>query len=99
MDRRALGPAPKGSWNAATGNSAGFQDWKVDLSAYAGKQVEVSITYASDPGTQGLGVFVDGPGIATDHSLYWGFGLEGVTGAATRTQLMKDAMTYFDVTG
>ena len=35
-----------GAWNAATGNSGGFQDWNVDLSAFAGKQVEVSITYA-----------------------------------------------------
>jgi hypothetical protein len=137
-----------GQWNAATGNSAGFQDWQVDLSAYAGKQVEVSITYASDPGSQGLGVFVDdtkvvadgatvaetsfetdlggwavpgsppengtnpndwertaavgfvdGPGVATNRSLYWGFGLEGVTGRATRAQLIKDAMARFGVAG
>jgi hypothetical protein len=135
-----------GAWNAATGNSAGFQDWNVDLSSFAGKNIEVSITYASDPGTQGLGVFiddakitvdgaavsdtsfeadlggwtvpgapadsganandwirtasvgfVDGPGVATDHSLYWGFGLEGVAGRATRAQLMGDAMRYFRV--
>ena len=31
----------------------------VDLSAYAGSQVEVSITYAQDFATAGLGVFVD----------------------------------------
>ena len=31
----------------------------MDLTAYAGKQVEVSITYASDWSTQGTGVFVD----------------------------------------
>jgi bacillopeptidase F (M6 metalloprotease family) len=48
-----------GSWNAATGPSGGWQEWSVDLSAYAGKQVEVSISYVSDWGTQGLGVFVD----------------------------------------
>ncbi len=140
------GTGTTGSWNAATGNSAGFQDWNIDLSAYAGKQVELSITYASDPGTQGLGVFVDdtkvtaggatlaetsfedglggwavpgsppengtnandwevtpsvgfvdGPGIATDHSLYWGFGLEGVSDRTKRAQLMGDAMRYFHV--
>jgi Zinc carboxypeptidase/Immune inhibitor A-like, MAM domain len=142
------GTGTTGAWNAATGNSAGFQDWNVDLTPYAGKQVELSITYASDPGTQGLGVFVDdttvtangatvattsfedglggwavpgsppengtnpndwevtpsvgfvdGPGIATDHSLYWGFGLEGVTDRTKRAQLAKDAMNYFGVTG
>jgi hypothetical protein len=48
-----------GSWNAATGNSNGFQDWNVDLTPFAGKNVELSITYASDPGVQLLGVFVD----------------------------------------
>jgi hypothetical protein len=41
--------------------------------------------------------FVDGPGIATDHSLYWGFGLEGVAGSDTRAQLVKDAMNRFGV--
>ncbi len=48
-----------GSWHAATGNSSGWQDWSVDLSAYAGKQVELSISYITDWGIQGLGVFVD----------------------------------------
>lgn len=48
-----------GSWNAATGDSAGWEQWDVDLSAYAGSQVEVSISYASDWSTQGLGVFID----------------------------------------
>jgi bacillopeptidase F (M6 metalloprotease family) len=48
-----------GAWNAATGNSGGFTDWKVDLSAYKGKQVEIAITYAQDFASAGLGVFLD----------------------------------------
>ena len=48
-----------GAWNAASGGSGGWQQWSVDLSAYAGKQIELSISYASDWATQGLGVFVD----------------------------------------
>ncbi|GAB2812899.1 M14 family metallopeptidase [Lentzea nigeriaca] len=48
-----------GTWNAASGNSGGWQQWNVDLSAYAGSQVEVSIAYASDWASQGLGTFVD----------------------------------------
>jgi hypothetical protein len=48
-----------GTWNAATGSSNGWQEWDVDLSAYAGKKVELSISYLSDWGTQGLGVFLD----------------------------------------
>jgi len=131
-----------GKWNGATGNSGGFQDWEIDLSAYAGKQVEVSITYAQDFASAGLGAFVDavqvlkdgavaetqgfesglapwtagpqpagtensatwvaspsvgftdGPGIATDDTLLWGFGLEGVTTRAERANLVKDAVAY-----
>ena len=37
-----------GAWNAASGNSAGWQEWSIDLSAYAGGTVEISIAYASD---------------------------------------------------
>ncbi|GAA4441894.1 M14 family metallopeptidase [Phytohabitans houttuyneae] len=48
-----------GTWNAATGPSGGWVEWSVDLSAYAGKQVELSISYVSDWATQGLGVFID----------------------------------------
>jgi hypothetical protein len=131
-----------GAWNGATGNSGGFQDWEIDLSAYAGKQVEVSITYAQDFATAGLGAFVDavqvlkngavaestgfesglapwvagpqpagtaqdaawvgrgavgfaeGPGIATDDTLLWGFGLEGISTRAERSGALKDALTY-----
>lgn len=132
-----------GTFNAANGNSGGFVDMKFDLSAYAGKQVELSIAYISDEGFQGLGVFVDdtkitldgataaetsfedglggwsvpgapegsspnandwisttsvgyvdGPGVATKDTLYWGFGLEGVTGADRRAQLVRDAIGY-----
>jgi hypothetical protein len=131
-----------GTWNAATGDSGGFQPWDVDLSAWAGKRVAVSITYAQDFGTGGLGVylddvdtvrdghviesqgfesglgewkagpppagtgseaawtsggrvgFVDAPGVATAQTLLWGFGLEGVTGASARAQLLGDALAY-----
>jgi hypothetical protein len=131
-----------GAWNAATGNSSGFQDWEIDLSAYKGKQVEVSITYAQDFAVSGLGVFLDrlqilkdgavtesngfetglapfvagpqpagtendaawvargpvgfeeGPGIATDDTLLWGFGLEGISTRPERAATLKDALTY-----
>jgi hypothetical protein len=134
------GTGSTGSWNAATGNSGGFRDWKIDLSAYAGKTVEVSITYAQDFAADGLGVFlddlkvtkdgsvtdetsfedglgggtagpppagtenqqawesrtsvglVDAPGVATDRTVLWGFGLEGVTGAENRAKLLGDTL-------
>ncbi|MEU3608376.1 M14 family zinc carboxypeptidase [Streptomyces sp. NPDC035033] len=48
-----------GSWNAFTGPSNGWRQASVDLSAYAGKQVELSLSYVSDPGTGETGAFVD----------------------------------------
>ncbi|MEV0713470.1 M14 family zinc carboxypeptidase [Asanoa sp. NPDC050611] len=48
-----------GTWNAATGSSGGWKEWVADLSQFAGKQVEVSITYMTDWGTEGLAAFVD----------------------------------------
>jgi hypothetical protein len=129
-----------GEWHAASGPSNGWQQWTVDLSAYAGGQVEVSLAYASDWGTQGLGVFIDdievstgegstdfetdmggwevtgppeGSGgnandfvritaagfpeaavVATDDTLYMGFGLEGITDAETRAAVLGRAVDY-----
>ena len=54
-----------GTWNAASGGSGGWQQWRVDLGAYAGRQVEVSIAYASDWAVQGLGSFIDDVEVST----------------------------------
>ncbi|MET9360809.1 M14 family zinc carboxypeptidase [Streptomyces sp. NPDC006632] len=48
-----------GAWNRFTGSSNGWRQISVDLGAYAGKQVELAVAYVSDPGTGGLGAFVD----------------------------------------
>jgi hypothetical protein len=48
-----------GAWHAAAGDSGGWQEWSINLGAYAGQQVEIRISYASDWATQGLGVFID----------------------------------------
>jgi murein tripeptide amidase MpaA len=58
-DCSGANPAPGGEWHAASGDSHGWQEWEVDLSDYAGGQVEIRISYASDWATQGLGVFID----------------------------------------
>ena len=65
-----------GAWNAATGNSGGFQDWEIDLSAYKGKQVEVSITYAQDFAVDGLGVFLDALQVVKDGAVTESQGFE-----------------------
>ena len=54
-----------GQWNSLTGSSNGWVPVTYDLSAYAGKQVSVSITYVSDPGSGGTGLFVDDTKVTT----------------------------------
>jgi hypothetical protein len=58
-----------GAWHAFSGKSGGWQDWSIDLSAYAGSQVEISIAYASDWATQGLGTWVDDATVTADGDL------------------------------
>jgi hypothetical protein len=48
-----------GSWYAASGTSDGYENWVVDLGAYAGGDVEVSIAYVSDESVQLPGVLLD----------------------------------------
>ncbi|MBO2447295.1 immune inhibitor A [Actinomadura barringtoniae] len=54
-----------GQWNAFTGNSGGWKPVAFDLSAYAGKKVDVSISYVSDPGSGGTGLFIDDTKVTT----------------------------------
>ena len=56
-----------GDWWAATGASADGEpeQWNLDLSDYAGGDVELSITYASDDTVQGAGVYVDDVTVST----------------------------------
>jgi murein tripeptide amidase MpaA len=55
-----------GQWNAATASSGGWVPWRVDLTPWAGKQIEVFITVATDPASLGLGVWVDDAKITAD---------------------------------
>ncbi|MET8905498.1 M14 family zinc carboxypeptidase [Streptomyces sp. NPDC004538] len=48
-----------GQWNSLTGASGGWRQVEFDLSAYAGKSVDVSIAYVTDPGSGGRGVLAD----------------------------------------
>ncbi|MGV9244126.1 M14 family zinc carboxypeptidase [Streptomyces sp. NPDC003710] len=48
-----------GAWHSFTGASHGWQQADFDLSAYAGKTVEVSLGYITDPSSGGRGVLAD----------------------------------------
>jgi hypothetical protein len=68
-----------GAWNAASGNSQGWQEWSINLDAYAGQTVELSISYVSDWATQNLGVFIDDVTLPDGTSTSFESGLEGWT--------------------
>jgi len=55
-----------GKWNAMTGNSGGWKQATFDLSAYAGQQVEVSISYVTDASVGGVGASVDDTQVLVD---------------------------------
>ncbi|MCS0603289.1 M14 family zinc carboxypeptidase [Streptomyces sp. LP11] len=59
QDNACAATGTTGSWHSLTGSSGGWQQVGFDLSAYAGKSVEVSLTYVTDPGTGGHGVLAD----------------------------------------
>ncbi|WP_030564698.1 M14 family metallopeptidase [Streptomyces aureocirculatus] len=48
-----------GAWNSFTGSSGGWKQVSFDLSAYAGKKVEVSLSSVTDPSDGGRGFFAD----------------------------------------
>ena len=64
-----------------TGSSDGWQPATFDLSAYAGQQVEVSISYVTDPSTGGVGVVVDDTAVLVDGSEVSSEGFETGLGA------------------
>ncbi|MFF7471400.1 M14 family zinc carboxypeptidase [Streptomyces sp. NPDC008092] len=85
-DNRCTASGTSGAWNSFTGKSAGWQPVSFDLSAYAGRSVEISIGYITDPSTGGHGVLVD------DASLVVG-------GTATETEGFETSLGPWSVTG
>ncbi|HKJ18890.1 MAG TPA: M14 family zinc carboxypeptidase [Xanthomonadales bacterium] len=131
-----------GDWHAATGASSGIESWSIDLSAWAGSEIEVAISYVTDISTGDFGVFlddvemtIDGSGaietsfedglgpftvpgapagsapnlndwqrvgtlfevssiIATEDTLLFGFGFEGIQTAAERNEVMARALEH-----
>ncbi|MEU5422717.1 M14 family zinc carboxypeptidase [Streptomyces sp. NPDC020667] len=54
-----VGQGSTGGWHAFTGSSGGWRQVSFDLGAYAGRKIEVAVSYVTDPGSGGRGVFVD----------------------------------------
>jgi hypothetical protein len=78
-------PGSTGSWNAITGATSGWQPVEYDLSAFAGQQVEVSISYVSDVFVGVIGAFVDDTRVIIDGVSTNEDGFEGAASAWTPT--------------
>ncbi|MEV7792351.1 M14 family zinc carboxypeptidase [Streptomyces sp. NPDC087512] len=70
-----------GTWNSLTGSSGGWRQVEFDLSPYAGKSVEVSIAYVTDPGSGGRGVLADEASLVTGGTATGSEGFETSLGA------------------
>ncbi|MBD0844560.1 M14 family metallopeptidase [Streptomyces sp. TRM68416] len=72
-----------GAWNSFTGASAGWQEVSFDLSSYAGKTVELSLGYITDPGSGGRGLLVDNASLVVGGTAVETEGFETSLGAWT----------------
>jgi hypothetical protein len=54
-----LSTGETGEWNAFTGSSGGWIPVSFDLTAYAGQEIEIVISYVTDPFTGEIGLIVD----------------------------------------
>jgi hypothetical protein len=73
------GTGAGGDWNAILEGTDGWTDVGYDLSGFAGQQVEVSISYVTDPSTGGVGAFVDDTRLVVDGGATEADGFEGAT--------------------
>ncbi|MFI9718867.1 M14 family zinc carboxypeptidase [Streptomyces sp. NPDC052396] len=80
---KCLAKGTSGGWNRFTGTSNGWHPVSFDLSAYAGKKVEVAVSYITDPGTGGPGVFVDEAAVTSGGHSEPAEGFESSLGAWT----------------
>ncbi|HEU0040960.1 MAG TPA: hypothetical protein VFQ15_01295, partial [Jiangellaceae bacterium] len=71
-----------GEWNSFTGSTDGWHQAAFDLSGFVGDQVEVSVSYVTDPASGGFGAFVDDTRVVVD-SVVDADGFEGQTSTWT----------------
>jgi hypothetical protein len=75
-----------GEWNAFTGESGGWRTASFDLSRYAGRPVDVKVSYVANTvigGKNGIGVFVDDTRVTTTAGILDNDGFERDTSSWT----------------
>jgi murein tripeptide amidase MpaA len=94
LDAACAPTGTTGTWNALTGSSGGWQDWTVDLTPFAGEQVELFISVITDWSTLGLGAWVDDITVSADGAVVDSTDIESDTGGWTPSA--PPAGTEFD---
>jgi bacillopeptidase F (M6 metalloprotease family) len=59
-------PGTTGTWNSFTATTSGWHEAAFNLTNYLGGQVEVVISYVTDPASGGVGAFVDDTEVEVD---------------------------------
>jgi predicted deacylase len=75
-----------GEWNAFTGESGGWRNASFDLSRYAGRPVDIKVSYVANTvigGKNGIGVFVDDTRVTTTDGVLDADGFERDTSSWT----------------
>jgi hypothetical protein len=90
-----------GEWHAASGNSAGWQEWSINLDQFAAQTVQISIAYITDWATQNLGVFIDDVTLPDGTSTSFEGSLDGweATGPPEGSAPNANNWTLTDATG
>ena len=79
------GAGATGDWHAILESTDGWTEVAYNLSGFAGSQVEVSISYVTDPATGGVGAFVDDTRVVVNGAVD-ADGFEGATSDWTPTE-------------
>ncbi|WP_030197756.1 M14 family metallopeptidase [Streptomyces sp. NRRL S-87] len=72
-----------GAWNSFSGSSGGWKQVSFDLSPYAGRKVELALSYVSDGGSGGRGLFADEARLVVEGAQREDEGFESSLGAWT----------------
>jgi hypothetical protein len=89
-------PVAPGIWNMFTGESDGWVPVAFDLSAYAGQQVEIVVSYVADPAFGGNGAILDDTRLVTNSGVSEAEGFEAGLGAWSVLGPPEGSLNFID---
>jgi hypothetical protein len=89
-------PVAPGIWHMFTGESGGWRQVAFDLSAYAGTQVEIVVSYVADPAFGGNGAILDDTRLETNAGVSEAEGFEAGLGAWSVLGAPEGSLNFID---